>query len=87
MGVNSVPSTDYKKELEAQDSESFRIFLRMNEASKHVVKSRTHPGKNGQQTAKERVWVLTTKWKKQMSDRLLSVCGNALVGEHVRLGQ
>ena len=36
-----------KKSLKIlQDSESFRIFLRMNKAWKHVDKSRTHPGKH-----------------------------------------
>ena len=33
-----------QKELE--DQESFRIYLRMDEALKHVDKSRSHPGKH-----------------------------------------
>ena len=35
-----------QKELEDQDSESFRISLRMDKARKHVDKSSTHSGKH-----------------------------------------
>ena len=48
IGVNSgaFPRITKKSLKILQDSESFRIFLRMNKAWKHVDKSRTHPGEH-----------------------------------------